>query len=256
MRSPFTGEPTHQLASCCAAVRHRYRCRRRVRLVAEGDGLENRCGARASPWVRIPHPPPRIPHPPPGGRACARLSSTSQADQRCSRSAKYPTRCRPPVRSSSRPSPLASTAPTWRSGRASTRRRRARRRTRGWSARAASLPSARGVTGWQLGDEVCALLAGGGYAEQVAVPAGQLLPIPAGVSLRDAAALPEAACTVHSNVVGYGRLARRRDAARARRRERHRHHGHPGRAGRSARGSRARPARPTSSPGAASSAPS
>jgi putative PIG3 family NAD(P)H quinone oxidoreductase len=64
-----------------------------------------------------------------------------------------------------------------------------------------------GVTDWQLGDEVCALLAGGGYAEQVAVPASQLLPIPAGVSLRDAAALPEAACTVHSNVVGYGRLA-------------------------------------------------
>ncbi len=64
-----------------------------------------------------------------------------------------------------------------------------------------------GVTGWQVGDEVCALLAGGGYAEQVAVPAGQLLPIPAGVSLRDAAALPEASCTVHSNVVGYGHLA-------------------------------------------------
>jgi putative PIG3 family NAD(P)H quinone oxidoreductase len=64
-----------------------------------------------------------------------------------------------------------------------------------------------GVAGWQLGDEVCALLAGGGYAEQVAVPAGQLLPIPAGVSVRDAAALPEAACTVHSNIFGYGRLA-------------------------------------------------
>jgi putative PIG3 family NAD(P)H quinone oxidoreductase len=63
-----------------------------------------------------------------------------------------------------------------------------------------------GVTGWQLGDEVCALLAGGGYAEQVAVHAGQLLPVPAGLSLRDAAALPEAACTVHSNIVGYGRL--------------------------------------------------
>jgi putative PIG3 family NAD(P)H quinone oxidoreductase len=63
-----------------------------------------------------------------------------------------------------------------------------------------------GVTGWQLGDEACALLAGGGYAEQVAVPAGQLLPIPAGVSLRDAAALPEVSCTVHSNIVGYGRL--------------------------------------------------
>jgi putative PIG3 family NAD(P)H quinone oxidoreductase len=63
-----------------------------------------------------------------------------------------------------------------------------------------------GVTEWRVGDEVCALLSGGGYAEQVAVPAGQVLPIPAGVSLRDAAGLPEATCTVHSNVVGYGQL--------------------------------------------------
>lgn len=59
-----------------------------------------------------------------------------------------------------------------------------------------------GVTGWQPGDEVCALLGGGGYAEQVAVPAGQLLPRPQGVGLAEAAALPEAACTVHSNLVG------------------------------------------------------
>ncbi len=65
-----------------------------------------------------------------------------------------------------------------------------------------------GVTGWQPGDEVCALLSGGGYAEQVAVPAGQLLPVPAGVSLTGAAALPEAACTVHSNVVARAGLAR------------------------------------------------
>jgi putative PIG3 family NAD(P)H quinone oxidoreductase len=57
-----------------------------------------------------------------------------------------------------------------------------------------------GVTGWQVGDEVCALLAGGGYAEKVAVPAGQLLPKPANVTLRDAAALPEVACTVWSNI--------------------------------------------------------
>jgi len=48
---------------------------------------------------------------------------------------------------------------------------------------------------------VCALLSGGGYAEQVAVPAGQVLPIPDGVSLRDAAALPEVACTVWNNLV-------------------------------------------------------
>ncbi|HEX7353882.1 MAG TPA: NAD(P)H-quinone oxidoreductase [Mycobacteriales bacterium] len=57
-----------------------------------------------------------------------------------------------------------------------------------------------GVSGWSVGDQVCALLAGGGYAEQVAVPAGQLLPVPAGVDLVDAAALPEVACTVHSNL--------------------------------------------------------
>jgi putative PIG3 family NAD(P)H quinone oxidoreductase len=57
-----------------------------------------------------------------------------------------------------------------------------------------------GVTGWLVGDEVCALLAGGGYAERVAVPAGQLLPVPAGVSLAHAAALPEATATVWSNV--------------------------------------------------------
>ncbi|WP_128377570.1 NAD(P)H-quinone oxidoreductase [Streptomyces cavernae] len=57
-----------------------------------------------------------------------------------------------------------------------------------------------GVSGWDVGDEVCALLAGGGYAEKVAVPAGQLLPVPDGVPLTRAAALPEVACTVWSNV--------------------------------------------------------
>jgi putative PIG3 family NAD(P)H quinone oxidoreductase len=57
-----------------------------------------------------------------------------------------------------------------------------------------------GVTGWAVGDEVCALLSGGGYAERVAVPAGQLLPKPAGVELATAAALPEVTCTVWSNV--------------------------------------------------------
>ncbi|MGW7044394.1 NAD(P)H-quinone oxidoreductase [Streptomyces avermitilis] len=57
-----------------------------------------------------------------------------------------------------------------------------------------------GVSGWAVGDEVCALLAGGGYAEKVAVPAGQLLPVPEGIDLRQAAALPEVTCTVWSNV--------------------------------------------------------
>jgi putative PIG3 family NAD(P)H quinone oxidoreductase len=58
-----------------------------------------------------------------------------------------------------------------------------------------------GVGGWAVGDEACALLDGGGYAEQVAVPVGQLLPVPDGVDLADAAALPEVACTVWSNLV-------------------------------------------------------
>ncbi|MFJ5270724.1 NAD(P)H-quinone oxidoreductase [Streptomyces sp. NPDC088358] len=57
-----------------------------------------------------------------------------------------------------------------------------------------------GVSGWAVGDEVCALLAGGGYAEKVVVPAGQLLPVPGGLDLKQAAALPEVACTVWSNV--------------------------------------------------------
>ena len=63
-----------------------------------------------------------------------------------------------------------------------------------------------GVEGWQVGDEVCALLAGGGYAEKVAIPAGQLLPVPAEVELIAAAGLPEVACTVWANVVMYGKL--------------------------------------------------
>ncbi|WP_345712415.1 NAD(P)H-quinone oxidoreductase [Kineococcus glutinatus] len=63
-----------------------------------------------------------------------------------------------------------------------------------------------GVSGWEPGQQVCALLAGGGYAELVAVPAGQLLPVPAGVGLVEAAALPEVTCTVWSNVFDVGRL--------------------------------------------------
>ncbi|WP_018157765.1 NAD(P)H-quinone oxidoreductase [Demetria terragena] len=57
-----------------------------------------------------------------------------------------------------------------------------------------------GVTGWSVGEQVCALLAGGGYAEKVVVPTGQLLPVPQGMDLVDAAALPEVTCTVWSNV--------------------------------------------------------
>ncbi|MGW5880013.1 NAD(P)H-quinone oxidoreductase [Nocardiopsis terrae] len=61
-------------------------------------------------------------------------------------------------------------------------------------------------SGWSVGDEVCALLTGGGYAERVAVPVGQLLPVPHGVGLAEAAALPEVACTVWSNLVMVGGL--------------------------------------------------
>jgi NADPH2:quinone reductase len=57
------------------------------------------------------------------------------------------------------------------------------------------------VSDWVVGQQVCALLSGGGYAEYVAVPAPQVLPIPDGVDLVDAAGLPEVACTVWSNLV-------------------------------------------------------
>ncbi|MDQ2797417.1 MAG: NAD(P)H-quinone oxidoreductase [Actinomycetota bacterium] len=58
------------------------------------------------------------------------------------------------------------------------------------------------VAGWNIGDQVCALLAGGGYAEKVAVPVGQLMAVPGGIGLVDAAALPEVTCTVWSMVFG------------------------------------------------------
>jgi len=58
-----------------------------------------------------------------------------------------------------------------------------------------------GVAQWAVGQQVCALLAGGGYAEFVAVPAGQVMPLPGGVPLHHAAGLPEVACTVWSNLM-------------------------------------------------------
>jgi putative PIG3 family NAD(P)H quinone oxidoreductase len=63
------------------------------------------------------------------------------------------------------------------------------------------------VTGWRPGDEVCALLSGGGYAEQVPVPEGQVLPVPQNVDVSTAAAFPETACTVYANVFQLARLA-------------------------------------------------
>lgn len=65
-----------------------------------------------------------------------------------------------------------------------------------------------GVTSLAIGDEVCCLLSGGGYAEQVAVPVGQVMPVPAGVDLITAAGLPEVACTVWSNLVMTAHLER------------------------------------------------
>jgi putative PIG3 family NAD(P)H quinone oxidoreductase len=63
-----------------------------------------------------------------------------------------------------------------------------------------------GVIGWSVGDEVCALLAGGGQAEQAIAPAGQCMPVPSGVALSDAGGLPEVACTVWSNLVQIAEL--------------------------------------------------
>ncbi len=63
-----------------------------------------------------------------------------------------------------------------------------------------------GVTGWSVGDQVCALLPGGGYAEYVATPAAHCLPVPKGMGLKEAACLPETYFTVFSNVFQRGGL--------------------------------------------------
>jgi putative PIG3 family NAD(P)H quinone oxidoreductase len=64
-----------------------------------------------------------------------------------------------------------------------------------------------GISPWSVGQEVCALLSGGGYAERVAVPAGQVMPLPDGIGLHEAASLPEVACTVWSNLAMTAHLA-------------------------------------------------
>jgi putative PIG3 family NAD(P)H quinone oxidoreductase len=63
-----------------------------------------------------------------------------------------------------------------------------------------------GVAGWQVGDRACALLAGGGYAELVAVPAGQLMAVPDNLDIVAAAAVPEVFITAHDNLVTRARL--------------------------------------------------
>jgi putative PIG3 family NAD(P)H quinone oxidoreductase len=65
-----------------------------------------------------------------------------------------------------------------------------------------------GVSGWSVGQDVCALIGGGGYAELAVAPAGQVLPVPKTTDVVDAAGLPEVAATVFSNVVELARLQR------------------------------------------------
>jgi putative PIG3 family NAD(P)H quinone oxidoreductase len=74
------------------------------------------------------------------------------------------------------------------------------------SGRISALGSGTEASGWSVGDEVCALLTGGGYAERVAVPVGQLLPVPDGVSLEWSSALPEVAATVWSMLTRTARM--------------------------------------------------
>lgn len=82
------------------------------------------------------------------------------------------------------------------------------------------------VTAFTPGDRVCALTNGGGYAEYCAVPAGQTLPIPAGLSFSEAAAIPETFFTVWANVFQLGKLQRRKHSG-PRRRQRDWHHRGP-----------------------------
>ena len=103
--------------------------------------------------------------------------------------------------------------------------------TRAWSAPARSRRSARTSPAGTSATRCARCSPGGGYAELVAVPVGQLMHKPENLSLVDAAALPEVACTVWSMVFGAhaGRLQPGETLPRARRLERHRHHGHPAR---------------------------
>jgi putative PIG3 family NAD(P)H quinone oxidoreductase len=64
------------------------------------------------------------------------------------------------------------------------------------------------VTFWKVGDRVCALVAGGGYADEVVAPASHVMPVPQGLTLIEAAALPEVACTVYSNLAMIAGLTR------------------------------------------------
>ena len=132
--------------------------------------------------------------------SAGRRRRRQRAAPRSSRSATCPTPSPGPARCWSTSPRPPSTAPTSCSGRGSTRHRPGASDVIGLECSGTVAALGDGVDGWSVGDEVCALLAGGGYAERVVVPAGQLMPVPAGVDLVTAAALPEVACTVWSNV--------------------------------------------------------
>ena len=83
-----------------------------------------------------------------------------------------------------------------------------------------------GVSDLSIGDKVCALLPGGGYAEYVATPAAHCLPVPQGLGMKEAACLPETFFTVWSNVFTRGGLAGRRTVLDPRRVLRNRHDRH------------------------------
>ena len=88
-----------------------------------------------------------------------------------------------------------------------------------------------GVTRWKVGDSVCALVNGGGYAQYCIAEETAALPIPAGLDMVKAAAVPETFFTVWNNVFERGAPEVRRVVPGARRHQRHRHHGDPARQG-------------------------
>ena len=116
--------------------------------------------------------------------------------------------CRSPARarSWSRSPPPASTAPTSCSARAATRRRPAPPTSPASRSPARSWRCGEGATRFAVGDRVCALVAGGGYAEYAVVHESNALPVPTGLSLIEAGAIPETFFTVWTNVFERGRL--------------------------------------------------
>ena len=125
----------------------------------------------------------------------------------------------------------ASTVPTSCSGSANIRRHRAFRICRVSKLRAPYRAVGPDVSRWREGDSVCALVAGGGYAEYCVVPEPQALPLPRGFRPGEAAAIPETFFTVWTNLFDRGRLTEGETRPHPRRLERHRHDGHSAGAG-------------------------